>query len=188
MSTATAAPSAASALALRDLYVVRFVVQVAWAATVVLAVDELTTPVIVLFTLYPAFDLACAVVDRRRSGATDRPGAVLLLNMALSAGAALAIAVTAHTGEPAVLRVWGVWAITAGAVQLAVAVLRRGLGGQWPMILSGGISVVAGAGFLGQAGQADADSLAGIAGYATLGAIFFLASAIRLHLRAAKAA
>ena len=46
------------------------------------------------------------------------------------------------------------------------------------MILSGSISVLAGAGFLGQAGSAT--SMKMLAGYAALGGIFFLISAVRL--------
>lgn len=53
------------------------------------------------------------------------------------------------------------------------------------MILSGGISVLAGAAFALQSSGASA-SLVGLAGYATLGGIFFLVSAIRLS-RTAKA-
>ncbi|HEY3562348.1 MAG TPA: hypothetical protein VGL05_33005, partial [Kribbella sp.] len=82
--------------------------------------------------------------------------------------------------------VWGVWAITAGIVQLFVAILRYRLGGQWAMILSGGISVLAGGNFLLSAGKPD-PSLTTVAGYAILGGIFFLVSAVRLQRLAAKA-
>jgi hypothetical protein len=47
------------------------------------------------------------------------------------------------------------------------------------MILSGGISVVAGTSFILQA-SADGASLTNLAGYALLGGIFFLVSALRL--------
>jgi hypothetical protein len=53
------------------------------------------------------------------------------------------------------------------------------------MILSGGISVLAGAGFIAMAGRPD-PSLTTVAGYAVLGGIFFLVSAIRLRRLAAK--
>ena len=56
--------------------------------------------------------------------------------------------------------------------------------GSKPMILSGGISVLAGGSFIAGASAAD-PSLANIAGYAVLGGIFFLVSALRLG-RAAK--
>lgn len=69
----------------------------------------------------------------------------------------------ATSGIPNVLRVWGVWAITAGVVQLIVAIMRYRLGGQWAMILSGGISTLAGTSFIVQAGGSNA-SVTGIAG------------------------
>lgn len=77
------------------------------------------------------------------------------------------------------LRVWGAWAVTAGLVQLVVALRRRGLGGQLPMVLSGGLSVLAGGAFIAMASGDDAE-ISGLAGYATLGGIFFLVSALRL--------
>ncbi|MGW6277888.1 hypothetical protein [Kribbella sp. NPDC055071] len=132
--------------------------------------------VVVLLVVYPLFDLGAAVVDWRSSGASRAKGP-LSVNMALSLLAAVGLAVS--SGIPGVLRVWGVWAITAGTVQLIVAVLRYRLGGQWAMILSGGISVVAGSAFIGMAGGANA-SLKTVAGYAVLGGVFFLVSAIRL--------
>jgi hypothetical protein len=46
------------------------------------------------------------------------------------------------------------------------------------MILSGGISVIAGAGFLEQASSATSMKL--LPGYAALGGLFFLISAVRL--------
>lgn len=63
---------------------------------------------------------------------------------------------------------------------MLVAVLRYRLGGQWAMILSGGISVIAGGGFIAMAGGPH-PSLTGVTGYATLVGIFFLISTIRLH-------
>jgi uncharacterized membrane protein HdeD (DUF308 family) len=82
------------------------------------------------------------------------------------------------------LRVWGAWAILAGAIQLIVGLRRRRLGGQWPMIISGGLSTVVGASFIAMAGQDD-PSLSNLAGYAVLGGVFFLISAIRLGRAAA---
>lgn len=96
--------------------------------------------------------------------------------------AAGALAVAASSGIPSVLRVWGAWAIAAGIVQLVVAVQRYRLGGQRAMVLSGAISVVAGAAFILMAGGGKA-SLTSFAGYATLGGVFFLISAIRLGRR-----
>ena len=167
---------------LRNLYYARFGFAVVWAGLVVLTASALTPVSIALLVVYPLFDFAAAVVDFRSSG-TTRPRVPLYANMALSLLAATGLAVAVTSGIPDVLRVWGAWAITAGIVQLVVAVLRRGLGGQWAMILSGGISAVAGTSFILQAAGAGA-SLTTVAGYATLGGVFFLVSAIRLHRRA----
>jgi len=106
----------------------------------------------------------------------------LYVNMALSLLTAIGLTLAATSGLPSVLRVWGAWAITAGVVQLIVATRRYRLGGQWAMILSGGISTIAGASFVLQAANAP---LTNLAAYATLGGVFFLISAIRLHLRGA---
>ena len=96
--------------------------------------------------LYPLFDVAAAIVDARSSRATGSP-ALLYVNIAISLLAAVGLGVAGASGIPAVLRVWGAWAVVAGLVQLIVAVTRRKMGGQWPMIISGGISVLAGGSF-----------------------------------------
>lgn len=122
--------------------------------------------------------MAAAVVDVRSSKAgTSNRG--LHLNIVMSLLAAIGLVVAVASGVPAVLGVWGAWAVLAGLIQLVVAVGRRALGGQWPMVLSGAISVLAGASFLLMAGQ-PASTLVTIAGYATLGGVFFLVSALRL--------
>jgi uncharacterized membrane protein HdeD (DUF308 family) len=167
------------ATALRNLYVVRFGFAVVWAALLFATGSDIGTVSGTLLVLYPLFDVAAAVVDIRSSGAT-RSARGLYVNIGLSLLAAIGLAVAVGSGIPDVLRVWGAWAITAGIVQLIVAIGRRGLGGQVPMILSGAISVLAGAGFATMA-SGDDPSLTNLAGYATLGGIFFLGSALRLQ-------
>jgi len=179
--TATPAASPASTVdRLRRLYFVRFIFAAAWAATFAGVGSSLDAGAITLLILYPAFDVAAAVIDERSSR-----NPVLYVNMTLSAAAAIGIAFASTDDIPAVLRVWGAWAITAGLVQLFVAIKRRAMGGQWAMILSGGISVVAGASFV--IGASNGTSMKGLAGYAALGGLFFLISAVRL-LRASKTA
>lgn len=165
--------------ALRKLYFIRFAFAAVWAALLFATADTLDPLSAALLVVYPLFDVACAVVDVRSAKADDGPARRLYLNIALSALAAVGLAVAATSGIPAVLRVWGVWAVTAGLVQLLVGVARRRLGGQWAMIASGAISTLAGASFLAQAGK-DGASLTNLAGYAFLGGVFFLASALRL--------
>ncbi|MFJ4467129.1 hypothetical protein ACIP2X_06330 [Streptomyces sp. NPDC089424] len=172
--------------ALRKLYFTRFAFAAVWAALLFTTADTLSPLSATLLVIYPLFDVACAVVDVRSAQANDGPVRHLYLNIALSALAGVGLAVAATSGIPAVLRVWGIWAVTAGLVQLAVGVARRRLGGQWAMIASGAISTVAGASFFFQAGTAE-PSLSNLAGYAFLGGVFFLISALRLG-RAARGA
>ena len=174
-----------TAVPLRDLYYARAAFAAVWAGLLVLTASSLDSldPVraitVALLVLYPLVDVAAAVVDLRSSRAT-RPSRALYVNVALSLAAAVGLALAVGDDLAAVLRVWGAWAVTAGIVQLVVALRRRGLGGQWAQVLSGGISVLAGGSFLAQAGGSSA-SLGTLAGYATLGGVFFLVSAVRLH-------
>ncbi|UMG91587.1 hypothetical protein [Nocardioides sp. TF02-7] len=179
MSTTDMAARPSNAPSLRRLYFTRFGFAIVWAGLFAATSDSpLGTFAFALAVLYPLFDLAAAVVDARSATAAGRPTGILYLNMAFSAAAAVALLAVGKDDLGDILVVWGAWAVAAGAVQLVVAVLRKALGGQWPMILSGGISVLAGLSFIAMAG--DATSLTSIAGYATLGGLFFLASAIRL--------
>ena len=190
-STQVGAPGAvadttASTRALRNLYFVRFGFAIVWAILLMVIGKSINPGAVALIIVYPLFDVAAAISDYRSSG-SSRPKAPLYINMALSLLTAIGLAVAVGSGIPNVLRVWGGWAITAGIVQLIVAILRWRVGGQLAMILSGGISVLAGTAFLLMAGGANA-TLTGIGGYAILGGIFFLISAIRLHSVIRKAA
>lgn len=159
---------------LRRLYFVRFVFAAAWVATFAAFWSSLDAASITLLVLYPAFDVASAIIDARSSR-----NPVLYVNMAISTAATIGLAIAAADDIPTVLRVWGSWAIAAGLVQLVVALKRRHVfGGQVAMTLSGSISVIAGAGFLAKAGSATSMNMA--AGYAALGGLFFLISAVRL--------
>src|SRR6478752_6630206 len=109
---------------LRRLYLVRFAFAVVWAVLFVALSSPYGTAALVLAVLYPAFDLAAAVVDART---TDRSMPALYVNMVLSAAAAVALLVVGTGDVGRVLVVWGLWAVTAGAVQLAVGVGRRSL-------------------------------------------------------------
>ncbi|MEV1023184.1 hypothetical protein [Streptomyces sp. NPDC050264] len=176
---AAPAPTASASTALRHLYLVRFAFATVWAVLLFTSADTLGTLSATLLVIYPLFDMACAIVDARAAKANGGPVRGLYANIALSALTTAGLAAAAASGIPAVLRVWGAWAITAGLVQLIVGVLRRGMGGQWPMIASGAISTLAGASFVAQAGKDNA-SLSTLAGYAFLGGVFFLVSALRL--------
>lgn len=178
MSTAVTSTAAGTASPLRRLYFVRFGFAVVWAGLLYLTGRQFGPVAVVLVVLYPLFDVAAAIIDSRSSRLTSSARG-LYANIVVSLLAGIGLAVAAASGIPAVLRIWGAWAIIAGLIQLVVGISRRALGGQWAMILSGGISTLAGTSFILQAGAPDA-SLANVAGYATLGGIFFLVSALRL--------
>ncbi|WP_062431287.1 hypothetical protein [Herbidospora daliensis] len=171
-------PAADVAASLRRLYFVRFAFALIWAALLATTAASLGPVAIALLVLYPLFDGVAAVVDAR-SSKDKGPALSLYANIAVSWLTAAGLAVAASSGIPAVLRVWGAWAVVSGVTQLVVGVIRRNLDGHWPMILSGGISVLAGSSFVLQASQEGA-SLLNLAGYATLGGLFFLVSALRL--------
>ncbi|GAB1332804.1 hypothetical protein [Streptomyces sennicomposti] len=178
--TAAPAPAVSDTAALRRLYFVRFAFAAIWAALLFASAHTLGPLSTTLLVIYPLFDVACALVDLRTARAHRGPVRGLHANVALSALTTAGLVAAATSGIPAVLRVWGAWAVTAGLVQLIVGVLRRGMAGQWPMIASGGISTLAGTSFILQAGKDD-PSLSSLAGYAFLGGVFFLVSALRLR-------
>jgi uncharacterized membrane protein HdeD (DUF308 family) len=119
--------------------------------------------------------VACAVVDARRH---PRDG-VQYAGLVVSAVAAALLAWAGTRDVADVIRVWGTWAVVAGLVALVVALRRRRVGGQWPQVVSGGLSVVVGAGLWASA--AHAGSARELAGYAVAGAVFFLVSALRVR-------
>lgn len=184
--TTTTAP-ATGAPALRRLYVVRFWFALIWAVVLFLTASSIGPVSATLLVIYPLFDVAAAVGDARSSRAS-RSALGLYVNIAISVIAAGGLVFAVTSGIPAVLRLWGVWAVVAGIVQLIVALLRRrDLRGQWAMIASGVISTLAGISFLLQAAAPHA-SLRDLAGYALLGGIFFLVSALRLGRSAGRSA
>lgn len=177
MTTTTVSAPQGVAPVLRRLYFVRFGFALVWAV-LVFAMGTAIGPVsAALLVLYPVFDVAAAVVDARSSRAGS--AGVLAVNIAISALTAVGLVLALGSGVPGVLRVWGVWAVAAGLVQLVVGIRRRALGGQWAMIASGAISMLAGVSFFLMAAGEGA-SLRTVAGYALLGGIFFLVSALRL--------
>src|SRR5947208_5021631 len=164
MSTIAASPGiSGTASVLRRLYFVRFAFAIVWALVLFTTASHLGSLSVTLLVLYPLFDVAAAVIDARASRATGSP-TLLYVNIAVSLITAVGVAIACASGIPAVLRVWGAWAVVAGLVQLIVGVTRRKLGGQWPMIMSGGISVLAGASFIAGASAAN-PTLTNAAGY-----------------------
>lgn len=178
-STSVSAPTYGTAL--RRLYFIRFAFAVVWAG-LVFATATMAGPVLtVLLIVYPLFDAGAVLWQLRANPDSQRSKAAEWINVVVSVIVAIALGVASTISIAAALAVWGAWAIGAGIPQLIAAIRNRRAGGQVPQMLSGGISVFAGSGFLLQ-GLQGAGNIAGVAGYATLGAIFFLVSAIRLSM------
>ena len=167
---------------LRVLYVVRFVFALVWVGVMFATSTQATEPNVlltVLLVIYPLFDAGAVLWQLRTDPDQGRSKAAEWFTVVVSVGIAIALGVSSSRALPAALAVWGVWAIIAGAPQLIAAIRNRRNGGQVAQMFSGGISVFAGAGFLFQ-GLGGSGMISGAAGYAGLGALFFLISAILL--------
>lgn len=186
--TAATRPPTSLLAALRGIYFLRFAFALTWALILLATKPDLGPLLTVLLVIYPLVDAAAVYWQVRSEGRASTPRVVETINVAASVVVAIAVGIASTMSVAATLGVWGAWAALSGLSQLITAVRRRSAGGQIPQMFSGGISVLAGISFLVQASNG-ADSLAGIGGYAILGGLFFLASAIRLSvvLRAGRA-
>ncbi|HEY0277881.1 MAG TPA: hypothetical protein VGC32_06400 [Solirubrobacterales bacterium] len=154
-----------------------------WAAVLALAVgDKVPTTasdvpagIALLLASYPLIDVVASVVGSR-FGETR----VLRANAAVSSLAVVALAVTAFGSDAgAALAAFGAWAAASGLILLGIAIHRRRTEGrQLPLILSGGLSTIAGVSFLAASGNEKAH-LGMLAGYMALGAVLYIVSAVR---------
>jgi uncharacterized membrane protein HdeD (DUF308 family) len=133
------------------LFLTRGLVAIVWAAVFAAATHSLTTAVTVgagvLLVLYPLIDVVASLIDARSQQGFARQ--LLLAGAGVSAAAAIALGVAATGNVADVLVVFGIWAALSGAAQFVVALGRRAqLGNQWPMLLAGGFSIVAGVAYI----------------------------------------
>lgn len=173
---------------LRKLYFIHFIFAAVWVGIMFATAAKATDPtplLTILLVIYPVFDAGAVLWQLRADPDKQRSKTVEWLNVVISVAIAIALGISSSIAIPAALAVWGVWAIVVGVPQLIAAIRNRSNGGQVAQILSGGISVFAGAGFLFQGLQGNG-MISGAAGYASLGAIFFLISAIRLSAKLKK--
>lgn len=174
-------------------YATRAGVSVIWVAAA-FALGKTVTPLAaILLVLYPAWDAAANITDASRNGGL-RANLTQAFNAIASAIVTIAVGVASAFDAHAVFYIFGGWAFLAGLLQLATAIRRwAGSGAQWPMILSGAQSALAGAFFIKQAADGIVPTPADIAPYAAFGAIYFTISAGMLafsalrHRRAAAA-
>ncbi|MDO7875393.1 hypothetical protein Q5H93_11685 [Hymenobacter sp. ASUV-10] len=178
--SSTASAPAQTAQPLRTLYFVRAAFSVVWVSFIVLFAKSSPALTAVLLLLYPAWDVLATFGDIRANRGTES----LLpqyVNIGVGSLTTLAVGLALRNGIPAVLIVFGVWAGLTGLIQLLLGLRRRHqLGGQWPMILSGGQSILAGVSFIVTAHDPSKGVL-NLAGYSAFGAFYFLLAALRLR-------
>jgi len=171
---------------LRNLYFTRTVVQLLWAAIVLMNAVSRPELAAGLLIFYPLWDVACTVYDLRASGrSVSGPATAQYVNVVLGVLAATGIALTVFKSPQQAVMAFGAWACAAGLAQLAVGISRKNvLGGQWAMILSGIQSTAAGAFFV-LGGLHGTTHIKDLGGYAILGGVYFLVTGILLHRKLA---
>lgn len=164
---------------LRSYYFVRAAFSIAWVAAAILLGSQLHV-VTFLLVIYPAWDALANLVDARANGGL-KANPSQALNAMVSVITTLAVIVALNSSLYAVLAVFGVWAILSGLLQLNTGLRRwRHTGAQWPMILSGAQSALAGGFMISRSLGTVAPTILDIAPYAGFGAFYFLLSAIWL--------
>jgi hypothetical protein len=171
---------------LKTYYLVRAAVSAVWVA-VALAVGQHQLPLATgLLIAYPLWDAAANYWDASRSGGLAH-NHTQTINVVVSLITTLTAAYALFADVNWVFGVFGAWATLSGLLQLATAVRRRKAGAQWAMILSGAQSALVGGFFIAQAHMPIPESLKTLAGYATLGAVYFLVSAVWLFVKERRA-
>lgn len=165
---------------LKWYYYVRAAFSVAWVGLAFTLGRSVPQAAAVMLIIYPAWDAAANYVDAGCNGGLGRNRSQAL-NLVASALTTLCVAVALTQSMNAVLAVFGVWAVLSGVFQLATGIRRwRSYGAQWPMILSGAQSALAGVFFVHTARGSATPGISDIAPYAAFGAFYFLVSAIWL--------
>jgi uncharacterized membrane protein HdeD (DUF308 family) len=181
MSSHPAAVQVGTASQPRRIALLRAAVAVVWAAAIAISAGDagtdLSAGLALLVAVYPAIDVVASLAEAAQGGeAANR----LRINAALSSIAVAGLAIAAFGSDvSSVLAVFGSWAVVSGLIQLFNAIQRRRKGSrEIPMLISGGVSAIAGASIIASSGAND-PSLSGLAGYATLGAVLFVVWALR---------
>jgi len=165
---------------LKQYYFFRAAFSVAWVVAAFAVATSAPAIAGVLLVLYPAWDAAANFVDALRSGGLSQ-SRTQALNVLVSLATSIAVIVALQTSMNGVLGVFGAWAILSGLLQLGTAIRRwKSFGAQWAMVLSGGQSALAGGFFIFQATTPMSPTIANVAGYAGVGALYFLVSAVWL--------
>jgi uncharacterized membrane protein HdeD (DUF308 family) len=171
-----------------QLFLLRGLVALAWAAAFSAASDSLTLGAGVLLVLYPGIDVVASLLDARTQPAGSPARGLLRFEVLVSSAAAVALAIAATGTFADVLAVFGAWAAITGVAQVIVAVQRRReLGLQLPFLLSGGLSALVGLFYIGQA-LGDDPKLDVLSVYAAGGGVWFVLQAAVLAWRSRRSA
>lgn len=175
--TTTIQNSAITATSLKKLYFTRAAFSILWVIFVFLFAKTPTLFAAVLLIIYPAWDVLGTIYDIRLNDGKKTPQYV---NAVISAFTTIAVIVAWQKGVKETIIVFGIWAIGTGLIQLILGLRRRQLlGGQWPMIISGGQSMIGGTSFILLAND-QSKGITGLAGYVAFGAFYYLLAAFRL--------
>jgi len=168
-----------TAKSLRTLYFVRAAFSITWVILVALLAKTSFGIASALLIIYPAWDVFGTFLDiRANHGHISKTPQYI--NVAISTITTLAVGLALQKGVPEALMVFGTWAILTGLIQLILGLRRRkSLGGQWPMIISGGQSILGGSSFILLAHD-PTTGITSLVGYAAFGAFYYLLAAFRL--------
>ncbi len=165
---------------LKQYYFLRAAFSLAWVIAALAIAPSSAVVAATLLVAYPAWDAAANYLDALCSGGLSQ-NSTQALNVLVSLLTAFAVALALRVSMNWVLGIFGAWAMVSGLLQLGTALRRWKLyGAQWAMVLSGGQSALAGGFFIFQATMPAIPSIANVAGYAAVGAVYFLVSAVWL--------
>jgi uncharacterized membrane protein HdeD (DUF308 family) len=169
----------AHAKALRTLYFTRVAFSVIWVTLVAIFAKSSPQIAATLLVIYPAWDAVGTAWDIRinKGSHTLTPQYV---NAAISIITTIAVTAALQHGVPQALIVFGAWAGLTGVIQFVTGLQRRKqFEGQWPMILSGAQSLLAGISFVVLAHD-PTKGIASLAGYSAFGAFYYALAGIRI--------
>lgn len=177
--TATVGQATETAKSLRKLYFVRAAFSITWVILVALLAKTSFAIACTLLIIYPAWDVVGTFLDIRANGGSISK-MPQYINAAISTITTIAVGLALQKGVPEALIVFGAWAILTGLIQLILGIRRKKLmDGQWPMIISGGQSIIGGTSFILLAHD-PTKGITSLAGYAAFGAFYYLLAAYRL--------
>ena len=177
--TVVNAQAVETARSLRKLYFIRATFSVIWIILVVLFAKTSISIASVLLIIYPAWDVVGTFLDIRANHNSNSK-TPQYVNAVISSVTTVAVAVALQKGVPDALIVFGAWAIGTGLIQLILGLRRKKfLGGQWPMIISGGQSIIGGTVSIILAYD-PTRGIPSLSSYVAFGAFYYLLAAFRL--------